>query len=153
MSRSCGSTFSGMLVSSRYKLHAARRRCCQTWMKTLPVGSFTLTFRSLALGVLHRLNGQRVEIVIGIAFLLPAVGIQILPEVALLIEQADADQREVQIAGGFQMIAGEDAQAAGIDGQALGEAVLGGEIGDQLAVGGRGGPCACARRSVAQAER
>ena len=36
------------------------------------------------------------------------------------------------------MIAGEDAEAARIDRQAFGEAVLGGEIGDQLAVGRRG---------------
>ena len=36
------------------------------------------------------------------------------------------------------MIAGEDAEAAGIDRQALGEAVFRGEIGDQFAVGRRG---------------
>ena len=32
------------------------------------------------------------------------------------------------------MIAGENAQAAGIDGQALGEPVFGREVGDQFAV-------------------
>ena len=32
------------------------------------------------------------------------------------------------------MIAGEDAQTAGVNGEALGEAVFGGEVGDQLAV-------------------
>ena len=37
------------------------------------------------------------------------------------------------------MIAGENAEAAGIDGQAFGEAVFGGEVGDQLAVGVGGG--------------
>ena len=35
------------------------------------------------------------------------------------------------------MVAGENAQAAGIDGQALGKAIFRGEIGDQFAVGGR----------------
>ena len=110
----------------------------QTWMNTLPVGSFTETLRSLPVRVFHGFERQGVEIVDGIAFLLPAVGVQILPEVALLVEQADADQRIVLVAGGLQVVAGEDAQAAGIDRQALGEAVLGGEIGDQLAVGRRG---------------
>ena len=106
-------------------------------MNTLPVGSLTVTFRSLPVGVLHRRQRQGVEIVDRVAFLLPAVGIQKLAEIALLVEQAQADQRIVLVARGLQMVAGEDAQAAGIDRQALGEAVLGGEIGDQLAIGGR----------------
>jgi hypothetical protein len=110
---------------------------CQTWMKTLPVGSLTVTFRSLPFGVFDRGERQRIEIVDGVAFLLPAVGIEQLPEVALLIEQAEADQRVVLVARGFQMVAGENAQAAGVDRQALGETVFGREISDQFAVGRR----------------
>ena len=44
------------------------------------------------------------------------------------------------------MIARENAQAARIDRQALGEPVFGGEIGDQFAVGGADLPCARAHR-------
>ena len=92
----------------------------------------------VAVGVFHGFQRQGVEVVHRIAFLLPSVGIQKLAEVALLVEQAEADQRVILVAGGLQMIAGEDAEAARIDRQALGEAVLGGEVGDELAVGRRG---------------
>src|ERR1039458_2905905 len=46
MSRSCGRTFSGMLVSSRYRVMRPTPSF-QIWMNTLPVGSFTETLRSL----------------------------------------------------------------------------------------------------------
>ncbi len=102
-------------------------------------GQFDRDFEILAVGVLHGHQRQGVEIVHRIAFLLPSVGIEELAEIALLIEQPEADQGIVLVAGRFQMVAGENAEAAGIDRQALGEAVFGGEIGDQFAVGGRGG--------------
>ncbi len=47
-----------------------------------------------------------------VAFLLPAIGIQVLTEVAALIEKPDANQRDLAIACRFQMIAGEHPQAA-----------------------------------------
>ena len=78
-------------------------------------------------------EGKRIEIVDRVAFLLPAVGIEQLTEVALLVQQAQADQRIVLVARRFQMIAGKNAQAAGIDRQALRETILCREIGDQLA--------------------
>src|ERR1035438_2877608 len=71
----------------------------------------------------------------GIAFLLPSVGIQKLPEIALLIEQPEADQWIVLVAGRLQVVAGEDPQAARVHRQALSEAILGGKICDQLAIG------------------
>ena len=73
-------------------------------MCTGPVGSFTETFRSCAGGVLHGRQRERVEVVGGIPLLLPAIGIEHLAEIALLVEQADADQRVILIAGGFQVI-------------------------------------------------
>ena len=51
------------------------------------------------------------------------------------------------------MIAGEHAQAAGIDRQAFGEPVFGGKVGDQFAVGARLAASARAHRSVSQAMR
>ena len=84
----------------------------------------------LALRVAHRLEGHVVEIVVGIALLLPAVGIERLPEVALLVEQAHRDKRQTQVAGRFEMVAGEHAEAARVDRQTLREPELHTEIGD-----------------------
>src|SRR5207249_353669 len=92
------------------------------------------THRYLQIGagrIAHRLDGQGKEIVGRIPLLLPAVRIQILPEVASLVEQSDTDQRNGAIAGGLQMVPGENPQAAGIDWQALGEAVLRRKVGDE----------------------
>src|SRR5581483_10526358 len=74
---------------------------------------------------------QRVKIVIFKRFLLPACGVKVLPEVSLLVQQPDAYQRNAQIAGSFQMIAREHAQAASKNREALGNPEFGGEIRDQ----------------------
>jgi hypothetical protein len=79
---------------------------------------------------MHR---QVVEIGIGIVRDLVAVVVDALGEIALAIEQADGDEGQAQIGGALAMVAGEDAQAAGIDRKALVEAELGAEIGDQVA--------------------
>ena len=65
------------------------------------------------------------------------VGVDRLAEVAVLVEEADADERHGHVAGGLDVVAGEDAEAAGVDAQALVEAVLGAEVGDRA---GHGGP-------------
>ena len=46
------------------------------------------------------------EVVFGIAFLLPAVDGEILAEVAFAVHQADADERQAEIAGALEMVAG-----------------------------------------------
>ena len=56
-----------------------------------------------------------------------------LAEVALGIEEADADEGQAQVAGLFAVVASEDAQATGVDGQRLVQAELGGEVGDGFA--------------------
>ena len=53
-----------------------------------------------------------------------------LPEVALLPQDAYADDRDAQVARGLQIVPGEDAEPAAIDGERLGEAELHAEIGD-----------------------
>ena len=78
----------------------------------------------------HERRRDGMEVVVFVGFLLPACGIQVLAEVALLIEQADADQGHAQIAGGFQVVSGKDAEAAGEYGDAFGQAEFRGEIGD-----------------------
>ncbi len=59
-----------------------------------------------------------------------AFAVDALAEVALRIEKADADERQAQVAGLFAVVTGEDAEAAGIDGQRLVEAEFSGEVGD-----------------------
>jgi len=51
-------------------------------------------------------------------------------EVAAAVEEAHADKRDAQVGGGLEVIAGEAAQAAGVDLEALGQAELGAEIRD-----------------------
>ena len=53
-------------------------------------------------------------------------------EVALAVEEADADEGQPEVAGRLAVVAGQDAEAAGIDGQAFVEAELGAEVGDQI---------------------
>ena len=63
--------------------------------------------------------------------LLPAVAGEGLAEVAVPVEQSDADERDAEVAGGLEMVAGEDAEAAGVLRQGGGDAELGREVGDR----------------------
>ena len=65
-----------------------------------------------------------------IGFLLPAIRIEVLVEITALVQQADADEGQAEVAGGLEMIAGEDAEAAGIVGDALRQSEFRGEVGD-----------------------
>ena len=67
-----------------------------------------------------------------IGLLLPALTGELLPEVAVLVEQADADQRYAEVAGRLEVVAGEDAETTGVLRQHRGDAVLRGEVGDRL---------------------
>src|SRR4051794_16947466 len=88
----------------------------------------------MVLRVFYRSQREGVEIVGRVALLLPSVRVQYLPEVALLIKQAEPDQRIILIAAGLDMVAGENPEAARVDRQALGKSILRGEVGDQLTV-------------------
>ena len=68
---------------------------------------------------------------IQVVLVLPAVAIEPLPEVALVVVQPDADQRHAEIGRRLDVIAGEDAEAAGVDRQRLVQAELGGEVRDR----------------------
>ena len=74
-----------------------------------------------AVGVEHR-----------VGLLLPALPGELLAEVAVLVEQPDPDERHAQVAGGLQVVTGEDAEAAGVLRQHGGDAVLGREVRDRL---------------------
>ena len=63
---------------------------------------------------------------------LPAVGAKVLVEVALVVQQTNADQRKAKVRGRFQVIPGEDAEAARIGRQTLRQREFKREIGDRF---------------------
>ncbi len=85
----------------------------------------------LALGPDGRLHGQLVDVGRQIFFLLPAVAVQPLAEISLAVKQADADQRNTQVGRALDVIAGQHAESAGINGNRLVQAEFGGEIRDR----------------------
>ncbi len=95
-----------------------------------PPGEVDADGPRISLFVILKMNGQRIEVVLRIPFLLPAVGIEILPEVPLLIEQPDPHERQPEVAGRFQMVAGKYAESPRIVLQALGQSKLRREVGD-----------------------
>src|SRR5262249_6995229 len=80
--------------------------------------------------ILLRLRDQwQIEkIIFRVAFLLPAIDVEVLPEVAFAIHQPDADERNAEVTGGFEMVAGQHAKAAGVDRNALVKAKFRGKI-------------------------
>ena len=81
-------------------------------------------------GLAEERDGAAVGIGDRVPLLLPAVARERLLEVARAVEQPDRDDRHAEVARGLQVVAGEDAQAAGVLGQRGGDAVLGREVGD-----------------------
>ena len=67
-----------------------------------------------------------------VALLLPAVGVEALAEVAVPVEQADADEGHAEVARRLEVVAGQHAEAAGVLRDGLGDAELGREVGDQV---------------------
>ena len=63
-----------------------------------------------------------------VIFRLPVVAINRLLKITFAVEQTDADEAEAEVARGFAMVAGKNAEAAGRDGQRFVKAELGGEI-------------------------
>ena len=89
--------------------------------------------RFIRLGrVHHRFHRQVLGIQQRVVLRLPVVRVNGLLEVTLAIEQADADESQPHVAGGFGVVAGQHAQPAGGDGQRLMETEFGGEIGDRI---------------------
>ncbi len=82
-----------------------------------------------AAGHAHRLDRHARRVVVRERLELAARGVDHLAEVALLVQQADADDRHAQVARRFQQIAGQHAEPAGIQRQRIAEAELHAEIG------------------------
>ena len=129
------SAFSGMSVSSS-RTGTRPTWATQTAACTSRPGSSTLDRQRRAVAAATRDERQPREVVVGVGVLLVAVGVDRLAEVALAVEQPDADERQGHVARRLHVVAGEDAEAARVDAERLVEAVLGAEVGD------RAGQCA-----------
>jgi len=77
-----------------------------------------------------RLERQPLRVVLRVELLLQVGVVQPLPEIALAIEQADADERDAEVRRGLEMVAGEHAETSGIDRQAPVEPELRREVRD-----------------------
>ena len=66
-----------------------------------------------------------------VGLLLPALTRERLLEVARLVEQAHADQRDAEVRGGLEVVTGEDAEAAGVLREHRGDAELRREVADR----------------------
>ena len=75
--------------------------------------------RRAILGVALERHRQPFRVVGGIALDLVARDIEVLAKVPVAVEEADADERHAELGGRLQMVAGEHAEAARVDGQAL----------------------------------
>ena len=83
-----------------------------------------------------RMPSQRVRamaygVEVGEPLLLHAVDGQLLAEVAVAVEEPDADEGDAEVARRLQVVAGQHAEAAGVLRQRLGDAELRREVGDQ----------------------
>ena len=87
--------------------------------------------RTAAVGLAEHGQRQLVGVEDGVALLLPAVAVERLLEVAVAVEQAHAHQRDAEVGGRLEVVAGQDAEAAGVLRQHRGDAELGREVGDR----------------------
>ena len=78
-------------------------------------------------GGLHR---QIFDPRVHVFFLLEAAAIELLLEIALVVEQTNRHERHGEAACAFDMVAGKNAEAAGVDRDGFVNAELGGEVGD-----------------------
>jgi hypothetical protein len=65
---------------------------------------------------------------VGLRVLLVPVGVDLLPEVAAPVEEPHRDERKRGVRGGLAVVAGEDAEPAGVDLHRLVDPVLGAEV-------------------------
>ena len=86
----------------------------------------------LAVGCGCRLDRRVGPVQLFVRLFLPPFGRDVLVEVALRIHEADADERHAEVAGLLAVVAGQHAEAAGVDRQRLVQRELGGEVRDRL---------------------
>ena len=67
-----------------------------------------------------------------VSLFLPSVGVEALAEIALGIEQTDADEGHAEIRRCLEVIAGQNPEAAGVLRERFGDPELRGEVGDAV---------------------
>jgi hypothetical protein len=75
-------------------------------------------------------EGEPPRVVFRVALGLPVARVELLPEVALAVEEPDGDERHAEVRGRLQMVSREHAEPARVDRKARVEAELAGEVGD-----------------------
>ena len=112
---------------------AARGRAARATpaTSTVRLPSGTATTHGWPSGVVRALDRRVGPVELLVDFLLPAFRRDALAEVALRIHEADADERHAEVAGFLAVIAGEHAEAAGVDRQRLVQRELRGEVRDR----------------------
>ncbi len=118
--------------------YAADPRLPDVGAQAPPAGQPQLHAGRGAAGPAQQLQRHLVGVQDGVVLLLPAVPRQALPEVAVSVQQPHSDQRDAEVAGGLEVVAGEDAEAAGVVRQHLGDTEFHREVGDA------GGQCRAA---------
>ncbi|CAM5253664.1 hypothetical protein SBADM41S_06437 [Streptomyces badius] len=78
-----------------------------------------------AVGLADQVEREFVGVENGIVLLLPALAREGLAEVAVPVQQPDADERDAEVAGGLEVVAGQDAEAAAVLGQGGGDTEFG----------------------------
>ncbi len=79
------------------------------------VGQLDGDLQGLAVGALGATDREARQVEVRVGVLLVPIGVDRLVEVAVAIHQADADERERHVGRGLRMVAGEHAEAAGLD--------------------------------------
>ena len=128
---------SSLSCTSESSSSSGTRPTCafQTWaLSVRPPGRSRVDDAGGAVGLAQQGQRQAVGVEDRVVLLLPAVEVERLLEVAGLVEEADADDGHAEVGGGLEVVTGQDAEAAGVLRQHLGDAVLGAEVGDR---GGR----------------
>ena len=98
---------------------------------TRPAGRLIVTTAGVPSSSRSERERQPVGVEHGVGLDLPAVARQGLLEVAGLVEQADADDRHAEVGRGLEVVAGEDAETAGVLREDGRDAELRAEVGDR----------------------
>ena len=74
-----------------------------------------LHLNRLAVRADRRLHRKMIHVILGVLFLLPTFIVEALAEISLAVEQADSDERNVEVGRALDVIAGQNSEAAGIN--------------------------------------
>ena len=112
------------------KADAPHRDLPDPRVECAPVGKCERDLPGRAVRVAKHAQRKAVRVEDRVGLLLPAVRRDRLGEVAGAVEEADSDDRNTEIGGALQVVAGQDAQSAGVLRQCRGNAELGREVPD-----------------------